>query len=33
MAKASGGKGPYVIYDRLGDEFSEPSLRSIAWGG
>ena len=33
IAKASGGKGPDVIYDPLGDKFSEPSLRSIAWGG
>ena len=33
IAKASDGKGPDVIYDPLGDKFSEPALRSIGWGG
>ena len=33
IAKASGGKGPDVIYDPVGGNFTEPSLRSIAWGG
>jgi len=33
ITKASGGKGPDVIYDPLGDKFTEPALRSIAWGG
>ncbi len=27
------GKGPDVIYDPVGGEFSEPALRSIAWRG
>ncbi len=30
---ATDGKGPDVIYDPLGDHFSEPAFRSIAWGG
>ena len=33
ITKASDGKGPDVIYDPLGDKFSEPALRSIGWGG
>ena len=27
------GKGPDVIYDPVGGEYSEPALRSIAWRG
>ena len=27
------GKGPDVIYDPVGGEFSEPAFRSIAWRG
>jgi NADPH2:quinone reductase len=27
------GKGPDVIYDPVGGEYSEPAFRSIAWGG
>ena len=30
---ATGGKGPDVIYDPVGGEFSEPAFRSIAWRG
>lgn len=30
---ATGGKGPDVIYDPVGGEYTEPALRSIAWGG
>jgi NADPH2:quinone reductase len=30
---ATGGKGPDVIYDPVGGEYSEPAFRSIAWGG
>jgi len=33
IATTSGGKGPDVIYDPVGGNFTEPSLRSIAWGG
>ena len=29
----TGGKGPDVIYDPVGGDYSEPALRSIAWGG
>ncbi|MFN4359880.1 MAG: NADPH:quinone oxidoreductase family protein [Hylemonella sp.] len=29
----TGGKGPDVIYDPVGDELAEPALRSIAWRG
>ncbi|MBA2673271.1 MAG: NADPH:quinone oxidoreductase family protein [Sphingosinicella sp.] len=30
---ATGGKGPDVIYDPVGGEFTEPAFRSIAWRG
>jgi NADPH2:quinone reductase len=30
---ATGGKGPDVIYDPVGGEYSEPAFRSIAWRG
>ena len=30
---ATGGKGPDVIYDPVGGEYSEPAFRSIAWEG
>ncbi|HEX5343777.1 MAG TPA: NADPH:quinone oxidoreductase family protein [Duganella sp.] len=30
---ATGGKGPDVIYDPVGGEYTEPAFRSIAWGG
>lgn len=30
---ATGGRGPDVIYDPVGDRFSEPAFRSIAWNG
>ncbi len=30
---ATGGKGPDVIYDPVGAEFTEPAFRSIAWRG
>jgi NADPH2:quinone reductase len=29
----TGGKGPDVIYDPVGDKFAEPVFRSIAWRG
>ncbi len=29
----TGGAGPHVIYDCVGDRYAEPALRSIAWGG
>jgi NADPH2:quinone reductase len=29
----TGGKGPDVIYDPVGGDFSEPAFRSIAWRG
>jgi NADPH:quinone reductase len=30
---ATGGKGPDVIYDPVGGDFTEPAFRSIAWRG
>ena len=33
ITKTSEGKGPDVIYDPVGGNFTEPALRSIAWGG
>lgn len=29
----TGGKGPDVIYDPVGDKFAEPALRAIGWMG
>jgi NADPH:quinone reductase len=29
----TGGKGPDVIYDPVGDRYAEPAFRSIAWRG
>ena len=29
----TGGKGPDVIFDPVGDQYAEPAFRSIAWGG
>jgi NADPH:quinone reductase len=33
IKKATGGKGPDVIYDPVGGDFAEPAFRSIAWRG
>jgi len=33
VKELTNGKGVNVIYDPVGDKFSEPSLRSIAWKG
>ena len=33
ISKTTDGKGPDVIYDPVGGNFTEPALRSIAWGG
>ncbi len=33
IKRATGGKGPGVVYDPVGDRFAEPAFRSIAWGG
>jgi NADPH2:quinone reductase len=33
LRAATGGNGPDVIYDCVGDRYAEPALRSIAWGG
>ena len=33
ITKTSEGKGPDVIYDPVGGNFTEPALRSITWGG
>lgn len=33
LKKLTDGKGVDVVYDPVGDRFTEPALRSIAWGG
>jgi NADPH2:quinone reductase len=33
IKRATGGKGPDVIYDPVGDKFAEPAFRSIGWNG
>jgi NADPH2:quinone reductase len=33
VKEITNGKGANVIYDPIGDKFSEPALRSIAWKG
>ena len=33
ISKATGGKGPDVIYDPVGGDFSEQAFRAIAWNG
>ncbi len=33
VKKLTNGKGADVIYDPIGDKFSEPALRAIAWKG
>lgn len=33
LKELTGGKGPDVIYDPVGGEFTEPAFRSIAWRG
>ena len=33
IKNATGGKGPDVIYDPVGGDYSEPAFRSIAWRG
>ncbi|EMD84244.1 NADPH:quinone oxidoreductase family protein [Pacificimonas flava] len=33
IKRATGGAGPDVIYDPVGDKFAEPAFRSIAWNG
>ncbi len=33
IKELTGGKGADVIYDAVGDKFSEPALRAIAWKG
>ena len=33
IKELTSGKGANVIYDPIGDKFSEPALRSIAWKG
>lgn len=33
IKELTGGKGADVIYDPVGDRFSEPALRAIAWEG
>ncbi len=29
----TGGRGPDVVYDCVGDKFAEPAVRALAWGG
>ncbi|MCP5267056.1 MAG: NADPH:quinone oxidoreductase family protein [Burkholderiaceae bacterium] len=33
IKELTGGKGPEVIYDPVGGEYTEPALRSIGWDG
>jgi NADPH2:quinone reductase len=33
LRRATGGKGPDVIYDPVGGQYAEPALRAIAWKG
>jgi NADPH2:quinone reductase len=33
LRRVTGGAGPNVIYDCVGDRYAEPALRSIAWAG
>lgn len=33
LRSMTGGAGPDVIYDCVGDRYAEPALRSIAWAG
>ncbi len=33
VKRLTGGKGPDVIYDPVGDRFAEPAFRSIGWNG
>jgi NADPH2:quinone reductase len=33
IKRATGGKGPDVIYDPIGDKYAEPAFRSIGWNG
>jgi NADPH2:quinone reductase len=33
IKRLTGGKGPDVIYDPVGGDFTEPAFRSIAWRG
>jgi NADPH2:quinone reductase len=33
IKRATGSKGPDVIYDPIGDKYAEPAFRSIAWNG
>jgi len=33
IKELTGGKGPEVIYDPVGGQFTEPALRSIGWDG
>lgn len=33
IRRATGGKGPDVVYDPVGDKYAEPAFRSIGWNG
>jgi len=33
IKRITGGSGVNVVYDPVGDQYAEPALRSIAWGG
>ncbi|MGI4880344.1 MAG: NADPH:quinone oxidoreductase family protein [Janthinobacterium lividum] len=33
VKRLTGGKGPDVIYDPVGDRYAEPAFRSIGWNG
>lgn len=33
IRRLTGGKGPDVIYDPVGDRFAEPAFRAIGWNG
>lgn len=33
LKELTGGRGPDVVFDPVGDQYAEPTFRAIAWGG